>query len=106
MKQYIPESLDIDELLSEKPPAFKYHRDNFIYILNLITEIPSRNKDLLDANGWVPIHAHTLQSRIRDYDKYLDYLIENKILETDNQYLPGEKSKEYRFTKEIGRAHV
>ncbi len=100
MKQYIPESLDIDELLSEKPPAFNYHRDNFIHILNLITEIPSRNKDLLDANGWVPIHAHTLQSRIRDYDKYLDYLIENKILETDNQYLPGEKSKEYRFTKE------
>ncbi|MFN5849379.1 MAG: hypothetical protein ACK43K_12870, partial [Chitinophagales bacterium] len=31
---YIPENLDIDKILSDKPPTFKYERDCFVYLLH------------------------------------------------------------------------
>ena len=42
---YVPENLDIDSIIRENPPNFSYHRDKFLYIIHLITDIPSRNKD-------------------------------------------------------------
>jgi len=100
MKQYIPENLDIDGLLLDYPPVFKYHRDHFVHILNLLTEIPARNKDLVNEDGWVPINAQTLQKRIRQYKDCLDYLVHCNVLERDPQYVPGQKSREYRFSAE------
>jgi hypothetical protein len=70
MKKYIPEDLDLDGVLLDNPPDFKYHRDDFVYILHLLTSIPARNRDLMDEDGWVPIHAQTLQKVIRKYNLY------------------------------------
>jgi len=100
MKQYIPENLDLDGLLLDNPPKFKYHRDHFVHVLNLLTEIPARNKDLINEDGWVPINAQKLQKRNRNYNRYLEYLVYYKVLECDPQYIPGEKSREYRFANE------
>jgi hypothetical protein len=100
MRQFIPANLDIDKLLAANPPSFKYHRDNFVHILHLLTEIPARNKDLRREDGFVPIHAHTLQKQIRDYNLYLEYLVNTEVLDIDSQYIPGIKSREYRFTEQ------
>lgn len=96
---YIPFNLDLTEFLEQNPPAFTYNIDNFRYILSLITEIPSFNKDLLDKYNYVPINAQMLQAKVRDYNKYLQYFVENGILETDNKYIPTEKATGYRFTE-------
>ncbi|MBL7789870.1 MAG: hypothetical protein JNL75_08605 [Chitinophagales bacterium] len=93
---YIPENLDIDKILSEKPPNFKHHRDCFIYLISLINDIPSRNKELISE--FTQFYSPLVQRRIKDYRLYLDYLIENKIIETDNHYIKDTgKSKGYGY---------
>ncbi|MCT3672565.1 hypothetical protein KRE49_09345 [Elizabethkingia meningoseptica] len=93
---YIPENFDIDKLVQENPPTFPYHRDYFIYIVHLITDIPSRNKNDDDVL-YVSLHSSLLQRRVRKYNLYLNYLVENKVLVCDRQYIVGEKSKGYKF---------
>jgi hypothetical protein len=100
MKTYIPTSLNIDRLLAEHPPMFeKFCKDHLMYILGLINLIPSTNKDLKLRNDFVPINSRYLQRIVPNYKKYLDYLLANGVLLTDNWYLKGEKSKGYKFTQ-------
>lgn len=93
---YVPENFDIDDLVKMNPPEFKYHRDFFIYIANLITDIPSRNKDV--DMYYVPLYSTLLRQRDRNYRKYLDYLVEQSVLDENRQYVAGKKSRSFRFT--------
>jgi hypothetical protein len=99
MIQYIPSNLDVERLLIDHPPKEKLDRDALIHIIHLLTEIPANTKHRIDLNGFVPLNAAILQSRIHNYNVYLAYLIQNNIIETDNQYIPEEKSRGYRFTE-------
>ena len=74
MKHFIPAALDIDKLLTTLPPAniTNFKRDHLIYILDLITSVPATNKGLELINGFVPIKASILQSRVKNYRQYLD----------------------------------
>lgn len=94
---YIPENLDIDKLLRETPPNFKYHRDNFIYLVHLITDIPTRHKD--EDMFYVPFYSVLIQRRVREYRKHLDYLVKQKVLVEDRQYITGKKSRGFRFSQ-------
>jgi hypothetical protein len=95
---FIPENLDIDKLLSEKPPTFEFYwdRDCFVYLLNLINDIPSRKKDM-DCE-YTPFYSPLVQRRVKEYRTYLNYLIEHSIIKTDNQYIQGSKSIGYTYT--------
>ncbi len=108
MKMFIPENLDIDKLLREKPPYLieKFKRDNLIYIIHLISYIPATNKDLDIIKGFVPLHTPILKNRIRNYRAYLDYLLQNKILITDKWYIPGQKSIGYKFTTKYAEVKI
>lgn len=65
---YLPQNLDIDQILRENPPRFKFKRDKFVYILSLIYSIPSQKKDSIkDYNGFTPISKAILGSVIKDY---------------------------------------
>lgn len=81
---YIPENLGIDKLLIERPPRFKYYRDCFVYLLHLIHDIPSRIKDF--EGEFTPFYSPLIQRRVYHYRKYLNYLLENNVIETDNHY--------------------
>ncbi len=106
MKQFIPANLDIDKLINEKPPfrIERFKRDNLIHIIHLITSIPATNKDLDIIDGFVPIYSQVLQKRVRNYRDYLDYLLDNDVLLTDDWYIKGLKSKGYKFTDKYSRA--
>lgn len=95
---YIPENLDIDKLLSEKPPNFDFpwYRDCFVYLLHLINDIPSRNKEL--TNEYTQIYSLLVQPRIYHYKKYLNYLEKHNVILSQQGYstLFG-KSKGYAF---------
>jgi hypothetical protein len=101
MRIYIPENLDIFKLTNSIPPTFKpYKIDKLCYILHLINAIPLMDKDIQNEE-FVPINAKKHQHYIQNYKKYLTYLEDDlKIIESDNHYIVGEKSKGYRFTKE------
>ncbi len=98
MRLYLPDNLDIFELTHNNPPSFKpYKLDKLCYILHLINAIPLMDKDI-QYEDFVPINAKKLQEKIQNYKKYLDYLEHDlKIIESDNHYVVGEKSKGFRF---------
>lgn len=102
MIQFLPHNLNLEGILSSSPPSFPYHIDNFVYLLNLITEVPAKKKSLLDHNGFIPLRAKYLKKRIHNYKVHIDYLLRQGILETDGRYIPGCKSKGYRFTELYG----
>lgn len=100
---YIPKNLNIDKILLNNPPNFNYHRDKFLYIISLMYSIPEHlnDFDFKRNKGFVPISASILQGKIHDYKLYINYLIENGVLETDGKYSnDGGKSYWFRFTQE------
>jgi hypothetical protein len=107
MRLYIPENLDIDQLMYDNPPKFKKYkckRDKLLYIINLINALPLYNKDLM-FDGFVSLNAKLLQDKIANYKEYLDYLLYDlKIIETDGQYIPGFKSTGYRLVEKYNTA--
>jgi hypothetical protein len=99
MRLFIPDKIDIDNVLSEFPPdgIKDFNRDKLVYIISLIISIPAGNNDLQISNGFVPINAKILQNSVRNYKDYFKYLCERGIIETDNWYIPSIKSTGYKF---------
>jgi hypothetical protein len=93
---FIPSNLNIEEILENNPPAFTYHKDYFLYIIGTISKMRIAHKEFTHLS-YVPLNAQMLQRKVRTYNVYIAYLIEQNVIETDNQYIPGEKSKGYRF---------
>ncbi|PRQ79384.1 hypothetical protein CMT60_14350 [Elizabethkingia anophelis] len=96
---YLPENLDIDSILRDTPPLFRYKRDKFVYILSLIYAIPAQKKKSIEEyGGYTPINKTILGSTIKDYRKHIDYLKSQGIVEEDN-YIVGTKSRGLRFSE-------
>jgi hypothetical protein len=76
-----------------------------MYLLGLLTAIPSRNKMIAERvrEGYVPLHAQTMQGHVRHYNYYLSYLVRVGVIETNGSFrrgapsTPGE-SRTYRYT--------
>src|SRR6218665_3203717 len=95
-KAGIPVTLDLNTLLKEHQPKFKYHIDYFYYLLGTITELKIKDKDKHD-DDFVELYSPLLQKKVHNYKQYLDYLLEHDVLITDGQYIKGEKSKAYWY---------
>lgn len=98
---FIPTNLDLEQFVKERLPAFAWHLEDFYYILGTIVNRMGYREDNLDEDSdFAPLNAQLLQSRIRNYNQYLTYLVEHKIVETDNQYIVGKKARGYRISDE------
>jgi len=102
---FLPENLDLEELIKENPPVDipAFHIDNIKYILHLINYLPAVKKDNDSSvySGYVPLNKQKLQSSgIYHYRKYLNYLLRLGIIWEDEYYINGEKSKGIRFPDE------
>ena len=106
---FIPENLDLDNLIEEHPPTGikAFDKDKLAYIINLINYLPTTKKDY-DYNeneGYVCINKQILQSQIHDYRKYINYLSNCGIIFESTFYIPGQKSQglclypEYAYMK-------
>lgn len=102
---YIPELIftELNKVLLNNPPCFNFKRDVFNLILHLVGEIPNNNKkvknNIRDNDGFTPISSTVLQTdyKIRDYKLYLDYLVDNQILHSDNHYICKVKCKGFKY---------
>jgi hypothetical protein len=105
-KIYLPENLNIDEIIRNNPPSFnrmpkRYtnQRDSLAYILHLISAIPYSKKefDFDREKGIYSINKETLSKRIHEYKGYIDYLKNQNIIEEGTSYRVG-KSRGLKFT--------
>lgn len=102
LKLYVPENFDIDELLRKYPPDFDYKKkEYFIYLVHLVINTPTKQKkELLEEEYYVYLNSRLLERKCKNYNHCLKWLVDVGVLETDNWYIKGEKSKGYCFTKE------
>lgn len=101
-KLYIPENLEIEEILERDIPQFKHHRDNFLYILHLIVSIPARLKDYdyEEQKGFTPITKKVLSRRIHNYTDHIRFLVKHGIIVEGTQYRPGISSRGLKYTEQ------
>ena len=95
---FLPYNLEIDELVLNNYPKFKpFNKEKLLYILTLINSVRSSNKDLV-FESYSQLNSTLLQNWVKNYKEYLNYLINDlKIIESDNRYVVGKKSKGFRF---------
>lgn len=96
---YLPSNLDLDLLLKQSTPEFKYDKENFEYIIGTVIRLKSIYKKNAEEteSEFVSLNSAILQSRIHDYRRYMKYLLEVGVLVCDNYYEPGKKSLGYKL---------
>lgn len=124
----IPENLNIDEHLQAYPVTdYSFVRTNsdhirsvnryntmgsyfdeerLIYLIGLISSIPSKNKDSIDERGFVHINTPLLRNFFKDYLSYLDYLVRTGIFICDGQYIPGIISRGFKFAPQYEESRL
>lgn len=98
-KILIPKNFNIEEIIEKYPPTFKYKIDEFNYIIEVITH----SMDIRKEDGFIPVSSVILQKKIHNYKAYLTYLQEQNIIECDDTFIPGSKSKGYKLTKKYAQ---
>lgn len=94
MKLFIPNNLDTSNIPIK-------HLDRTAYFINTIIQQPIYNKHLSPAD-FVPLHSQYLQRTIGRHhlEKVKEFVIGNRLVETDNHFKINEKSKGYRLSKQ------
>ena len=100
MNLYIQKSIPFKDILVKKPPdinPFSYW--NLLYFVHLINFLPSINKKFRSNHGYVNLYSKLLQKVTPNYKSYINYLIENDIIEANNKYSNQKRfSKSYRIS--------
>lgn len=97
---YLPIDINIEKLVIENPPSFKYHIEDFKFLIGTIIRIRIEIKKYLDEGSteYIPLHSQILQRRIRNYNHCFNYLIEHGVIDKD-YYIPNKKSTGYKLSE-------
>lgn len=103
---YIPQNLEIRRLIRESPIPVKLckknihqQEDKVAILLYQIVNIQALKKSMNVAldEGFVRLHSTILQSIVKDYKIYLEWMVSKGVLECDPRYSKGNYSKAYRL---------
>jgi len=98
MKIFLPKKLDLDKIIQANPPEIRnFKKEHLMCMLGAINRVKTSKKEYL-FESYTPLNSDILQKIHHDYKKYLEYAIDNGIIECDNYYIPGIKSLGYKFT--------
>ncbi|MBK9272756.1 MAG: hypothetical protein IPM48_14300 [Saprospiraceae bacterium] len=104
----LPESIDLDLLVSElpqKPRKYKENpklkRDEFAYIIYIILLRIAYKRKQYEKRKFVGFHSKELEEYSRDYSSIMSILEKNQIIEIDHFYLKEETTKGYAFCEGI-----
>ena len=106
----LPDNLFLTEILKSKYLSFLNHLDKFYFLIDYLYEKRFLDKryDTLNKREkyakkklFIPVNYSLLRKFIpaASLKKIIEILLKEKIIETDNQYYVGKKSKGYRLTK-------
>jgi len=101
---FIPSSIDTQLLL---PKTMQKHADKYNYVLHAIyiaRKVDKRNTSV----SYIPLSSKVLEqiTHARMCKPIIDFWIEEGVIECDNHYITGEKSKGYRFTAAYRKERV
>ena len=103
MERYIPENIDLDEILKQHPPDFKYHKDYFVFIISLLCHSRINNRKF-ENSEFINLKAAYIDFFVGNSRPYLKYLKNNNIFICDDIYIPNKKSYGYKFYPEFETA--
>jgi hypothetical protein len=100
MNLYIYKNLNLNTIVKNFTPDFKFDMDKAYYFLHLISWRPiTRREDDENENGFVPISSSLMQEYgVRDFKSYRLYFVRIGVLE-ERPFSEG-KARSFRFTKE------
>jgi len=102
----IPANFDLDKLIEDYPPDFKFTKDFFYYLAHPIHEVCLWNDKIRDSE-YVPLSATKLQSLNHDYYRmHLDYLIKYGVLKEDTRYQPKNYCKGFKLLPPYSESEV
>lgn len=106
---YLPDNLDVNELMSNHPPKDFAFREGFdlldmIFVISRLIEVPYLNRRARDTYGFVHLKAQYLQKVVPSYKDYLQYLCEAQIISINKHYIVGKKSRSYAFCEPYNSA--
>jgi|GEM_PF-7094149 len=99
----IPGNLNLDQIIASNPATnFKSNREMMVYLIDLIIKQYTWRKkyNKRTCNDYVPLHSTKMKEICKNYHLYVRYLSENGIIEVDDSYKVGERSKGYRLAKQ------
>jgi len=107
MRFRIPENLNIDDLVSQNGYSFynnKLKKEKLIYICDALVKSRAKNWSKIEKTGsqFAPLSSELLKEVVYDYRKYLDFLLANDIILSDNYWIEGEKCIGYCFNRLYG----
>lgn len=104
---YFPENLDLENLIDVNYPTFKpFVREKARYLLHLISVKRLNKKDSV-TEKYTKLSAQIMQDMVHNYHEYWDYFINDlKIVERNDSYQVGNKSKGYKFVEKYDRPIV
>ena len=89
----IPSAINLHHILQQYPTKeFKPIPDQIYLILDYICD-GMEFQDLDENNGYVNLNAHILQGYNKNYEKYLRYLMQCRIIHCDRHFILGKKSR-------------
>lgn len=101
----LPENLDYLTLVSENPPIFrtgrKFKIEELLTVITLLYEVNSRKRDVLVTYDFTYLKLEYLRKEVPNAEYYLKYLQELRVIECDDTYIIGVKSKGYKFTNQF-----
>jgi hypothetical protein len=99
----IPHNLDLDKLCEEN--NLNKHIDRLKYIINLLVQKTNLDVRYENEQKYINLNFKFLGKVVNQNNvkPLITFLLEKGIIETDNQYITGKKSKGYALTKEYSR---
>ena len=97
---YIPANLNVEELCV-KYTGTEYTGitpDKLAFLCHSLIQVSTKYRNQSDeTNGFVPLYSLILRSKIQNYHVCKQLLIDAEVIQCNEKYCVGEKSKEFRF---------
>ncbi|WP_147204852.1 hypothetical protein [Segetibacter aerophilus] len=101
---WIPENLDVEEIVKLNPHSFYNQglkKENLLYVCSALVSARANHRNQMDKDEttYAPLCSNMLDQVVYNYNKYLEYLLQEGAIETDNHFIVGEKCRGYCFSE-------
>lgn len=99
MRLFYPDTLEIESLIQKGPSYIhNFNKWKMLYFVHLLTTLSAVHKKSRSDGGYINLKSTYMQGVVHDYKQYLEFLIDNFVIECNNKYSTDKFSKSYRLS--------